>query len=387
VHTGFNALTGEDLPAKDLFSYSWINGRGAFVFARFAGAYTEFADELMTYAGHVVESIERIRSKLGGSIPFGVPVRDGSRLVLGRHRAAVHARTYGDLFSCLGLLEYGVRAGDKQRIALAEAIYDEVVEALKGGSFVNEPSQLDVGFVSENFWSTALDVANEFYHALGSRKYLDLASGLAQTVINTFYRPEERFVREYVRPGGTASGPHWMFHVTDPGHAIEFAGFCLILREAAVAAGVKQPLIETLGSVAPTLIHSSLESGWNPRHGGIFKTIDVRTGRPIDALMPWWSLPEAMLSTWLAYEMTADAALLEWYRRVHDTYFLRYLNPITRWAPYQTIDGKTGLPVDSPPACPFQDPDYHSARNIHTMVRRLRSRLSRVRGAIEWRST
>ena len=38
-------------------------------------------------------------------------------------------------------------------------------------------------------------------------------------------------------------------------------------------------------------------------------------------------------------------------------------NPI-----YQNIDGKTGKPVDLVPACKFQDPEFHSGKNILTVT-------------------
>ena len=122
------------------------------------------------------------------------------------------------------------------------------------------------------------------------------------------------------------------------------------------------------------------------RHGRTGRPIDARTRRPINDSMPWWSLPETMLSTWLAYEWTGKEELLEWYRLAHNAYFLMYLNPRTQWAPYQTLDGRTGAAVDVAPACKFQDPEYHSGRNLLTLAGRIGKRLAATGRNIEWRA-
>ena len=386
VQTGFNALTGRDFAAKDLLSYSWINGRGAFVFARFAATYAQYNDELMAYALHSVEWMEDIARRSHGRIPFAVPPDIAAFPVAMPGHVPTGVKTYSDLFACLGFLEYGVRARDSGRIGSAKRMFEEIITALRKGLFVNEPTELNEGLVSENFWSTALDVANEFYRQLGEAQYLDVAFEIADVVMKTFYRQELGTIIEYSGKESKPDCPEGGPCTVDPGHVIELAGFFLILLEAGAAAGKNKAAVERIGALAPNLIRWSLENGWNAQHAGIYKTIDARTKQPIDDSMPWWSLPETMLSTWLAYEWTGDEDFLEWYRRAHDAYFIRYLNPRTQWAPYQTLDGRTGVAIDVPPACKFQDPEYHSGRNLLTLVKRIGKRLSVTEHTIEWRA-
>jgi hypothetical protein len=44
------------------------------------------------------------------------------------------------------------------------------------------------------------------------------------------------------------------------------------------------------------------------------------------------------------------------------------MNPLTDYGPFQNISGSTGEPVDIVPACKFQDPEFHSGRNLLTVV-------------------
>jgi hypothetical protein len=112
----------------------------------------------------------------------------------------------------------------------------------------------------------------------------------------------------------------------------------------------------------------NIDAGWNQSHPGIYKTIDAKSQTPINDTMPWWILPETMLAALLGYECTYDDSFLKAFKKVHNTYFTEYINPITSFGPYQNIDGKTGKPIRVVPACKFQDPEFHSGKNILTVA-------------------
>ena len=121
--------------------------------------------------------------------------------------------------------------------------------------------------------------------------------------------------------------------------------------------------------IGPDLIAWNLARGLNQQHPGIVKSFDLHTGQPIDSRMPWWSLPETMLALLLALERTGDSACsCERYREVNNAYVRRYLNPRTGYGPYQTLDGDTGRPLDAAPACKFQDPEFHSGKNLLSCI-------------------
>jgi mannose/cellobiose epimerase-like protein (N-acyl-D-glucosamine 2-epimerase family) len=121
-------------------------------------------------------------------------------------------------------------------------------------------------------------------------------------------------------------------------------------------------------AIAPRTILWNIENGWNAAHPGIYKTIDAHSRRPIDETMPWWILPEALLAVLLAYERTRDEGFLDQFRKIHNTYFSTYMNPKTDFGPFQNIDGRTGKPITIVPACKFQDPEFHSGKNLLTVA-------------------
>jgi hypothetical protein len=51
-----------------------------------------------------------------------------------------------------------------------------------------------------------------------------------------------------------------------------------------------------------------------------------------------------------------------------NAYFLTYMNPLTQYGPFQNISGRTGVPVAIVPACKFQDPEFHSGKNLLSIV-------------------
>ena len=128
--------------------------------------------------------------------------------------------------------------------------------------------------------------------------------------------------------------------------------------------GVFSHLCRQINDICPKLILWNLRNGWNNTHAGIYKTIDAISLMPINKTMPWWILPEAMLALLLAYRQTQNNEFLHKYMLVNNTYINNYLNPITDFGPYQNLDAETGKPVNIIPACKFQDPEFHSGKNI-----------------------
>jgi mannose/cellobiose epimerase-like protein (N-acyl-D-glucosamine 2-epimerase family) len=245
---------------------------------------------------------------------------------------------------------------------------DESVAALNENRFLDEPDPGQEGGVAENPWSWALDLTNEFAKQLQEPAYLDVGARLLQRLLDHYYLPDVGALVEYATPEGLPLADDQGRYVVDPGHSIEFASFALEFSRLAELAGAHEALRADANRLCPPLILWNLARGWNPAHPGIFKSFDLNTGQPINRTMPWWSLPETMLALLLAFERTRDVQLLSKYKDVNNAYFGRYLNPKTGYGPYQTLDGDTGQPLDLPPACKFQDPEFHSGKNILTCI-------------------
>ena len=56
----------------------------------------------------------------------------------------------------------------------------------------------------------------------------------------------------------------------------------------------------------PALLARAFANGFRPTVGGICKTVDLLTRRPVDDTMPWWSLPETIRAALAASRAAED---------------------------------------------------------------------------------
>ena len=365
VHAGYNSITGEEFGIDDLFPYSWINGRGACVFARFAEYFPEHGDELNAYAQHAIEALETHERVNGGHFPFMANL-DGTERRVGVS-CPPGFKSYSDLYAAAGFVEFGARRRDADRARRGRRIFEETVAALDANRFVTEPDPTPPDRILENPWSVALDLANECAKQIDIG-YLRHGAALVAHLLGRYYLPEKGYYVEYITPDGRVFEDERGRRIIDPGHAIEFCGFSLEFARLAGGRAEFTALIRQIDQVIPALLKWTVRAGWNERHPGIVKTIDAESRRPVNDTMPWWILPETMLAVILSYERTGDPECLELYRDAHNAYFSSYMNPITSYGPFQNLSGETGQPVDIVPACKFQDPEFHSGKNLLAVV-------------------
>ncbi len=366
VQTGYNSITGKEFLEDHLFSYSWINGRGAGVFSRFADYFPEYHDELMTFALHTIKAMEKHRQINSGFFPF--MANENGTETTDRCSRPKDYKSYSDLHACFGFLEYGIRSGDNKCIKLAKQIFSEVITALEKNYITLEPDPIDDERISENPWSVALDLSNEFAKHLNDRSYLYIGAKIIEHILDNYYIKDVGALIEYITPDSRPYVEENGGNVIDPGHAIEFSSFALEFSRLAEKINIYPELCSRINDICPKLILWNIERGWNSNFPGFYKTIDSRTGTPLNNTMPWWGLPEAMLALLSAYERVKDKEFLNRFKDVHNAYFGNYLNQKTNWGPYQNMDGTNGRPIDIPPACKFQDPEFHSGKNILSVI-------------------
>ena len=87
--------------------------------------------------------------------------------------------------------------------------------------------------------------------------------------------------------------------ISDPGHSLEFVGLFLKFSRAVRSspAAPRRPAGDALCDIErimPALLARAFANGYRPAVGGICKTVDLLTRRPVDDTMPWWSLPETI---------------------------------------------------------------------------------------------
>ncbi len=362
LHTGYDSITGKEFPDTEIASFSWINGRGAGVLCRMARLFPDLGDSLTDYAHHVIQAMERHLEMNARRFPFMADL-DGRELPVGSPVPEGY-RTYSDLYACFGFLEYGLHAEDISRLDTAKRLLADCIAAVRENRFAPLPDPTPTDRIMENPASICVDLLNEFAAQLDEACYLDEAEDLVGHLLERHYRDDIGGFVEYVRPDGAPFADEQGRIPVDPGHAIEFCSFALEFARLCDAADAHSDVCGRIGRICPPLILWNIERGWNPRLGGLYKLVDGRSGKPIDNTMPWWSPPETLLALLRAYERTPDVHFLECYREINNAYARNYLNPRTGFGPYQCRDGTAGAPAPVVPACKFQDPEFHSGRNL-----------------------
>ena len=191
---------------------------------------------------------------------------------------------------------------------------------------------------------------------------LDMAAGFLGEVLQDHYDPSTAIFAEYVEPISAERMP-----VLDPGHANELVGLGLGMiehLERSTLAERHAALIGRARHELPRLLLKATALGYNSRHPGMYKSVDNRTGEPINRDMPWWNLPETMRAAVRAYAVAETESIriqcLEVFRLCHNAYFSHYPNRNNMLFPFQTLDGRSGKVLDVVPAVPEGDPLYHA---------------------------
>lgn len=156
----------------------------------------------------------------------------------------------------------------------------------------------------------------------------------AAEVRDSFYKPELHLLLESVMlDGSMLDTPEG--RIVNPGHAIETSWF--LLEEA------RQQNDAAMKDLALSILKDSLQVGWDEKHGGILYFVDAKglTPDPMEHDMKlWWPHCEAMYATLLGYNMTGDAALLQWHERVREWTLSRFPDPeFGEWYGYLNRDG------------------------------------------------
>ena len=366
IHTGYDSITGEEFRQEDHLSYSWINGRGVCTCCRLARHFPKWEEPLAAYAQHTIGAMISHFEQNQGHFPFVVNL-DGTPGAPGPP-VPPDCASYSDLYACFGFLEYGVFADDVTSISLAKKILQYSLEAIGQNRFVTEPDPTPGDRIPENPMSVAVDLLNEFARQLDDHAYLDTAASLIEILLDRYHLPDSGPFVEYVTPKGEPFEDDKGRWIVDSGHSIEFCSFCLGFSRLAEKRGTFPDLRKRIDDVCPSLLLWNIENGWNKRFPGFFKWIDGKTRRPVDDSMPWWSCPECLLALLLVHKRTGREVYRRWYREVNNGYFSMYMNRSTSLGPFQCLDGKTGMPTPVVPACKFQDPEFHSGKNLLTCI-------------------
>lgn len=400
IDTKFSLITGENFAPEDPLRgtgvvYSWIQGRGLESLAKHGmwlrgeASIDEPRRERMlavidALLPRVVESMERIRARCGGRLPFMADTQgrelavDASGSVVPVGAGAQPATSLSDLFYSKGLMAASRYLGEPAIGDIAIALLDETVADLRSGNFRSgqvgldpkNPVQVVPGRFSHTGRMIAIGAATLFYETTGQQCYADLGIEFIEYILRNhtltdFSRTNGgcdggadatlqsgdfwEFIDAQGAPWRTPAGQIWC----DPGHATEFVGLSL---EHLRATGLGTPAVY---ADLQSVLFRNFANGFSGM--GLVKAFDLSGRVPINSDMPWWSLPETMRAAVLVAVTVPsageDAAAV--FEQCWQAFADNYVKPELGCSAVQCIGADGGV-LTAIPATPDADPGYHA---------------------------
>ena len=408
LDTKYDVIRRRDFPSADPFRgtqavFGWIQGRGLESLVCHAEWLSsdpfreaegdELLERIERSIDRLAAAIENARDRNSGHLHFlmdpeGVPRFDGS--------PPPETRTYSfaDTFCAKGLYAAACHRGDDRAREAALEYLAEIEQSIWDFRFRN--GQFKPGQPRSADDPRLVRQEGPFMILLGALALVAERSG-GSFCREAGLRIIDRILKCHVALGGDGparAGEMWETVdesdrprlengrlVSDPGHSIEFVGlasrFLRAIARDPAHSGVDTDRIETAKRRLPEILFANFHNGYDGAVGGIVKSVDLIEHRPVDANLPWWSLPETMRATMeilaMAERSSSDAETLRarcraMFALCHNALVSHYLVDTDPMLWVQTR-GPDGSVVDVIPACSDVDPGYHTNMSIIEAMR------------------
>ena len=395
INTKFNSITGVDFdddPVKGLNTvYAWIQGRGleaAVVHIKWLRSHTahvELVKEIETIAYNVLYHLRKIRQINNGRLffsltPKGLPYDPGKQELINLEKDAPY--NFSDLFCSKGMYAAAVYFNDTDLIKESRTYCLDVIHAITNRHFVNDQQQYNgrnpSPTISDRYshapYSLALSIIILLLEHEKDKSIAQQGLDILKYVISNHVNISSRWSNlenyalvEFIDGFGKPYVENEKILV-DPGHAIEFAGYgiklCSILNQLCFS---EEHTLKQLEISLFEIIHVHFKKGFNTRFGGIYKSVDLITGDPINSEMPWWSLPETMKAALSTFDVVSSPCqqqlLLDIYVQCSNSFLRNYVRTKPHLLIAQTRN-ELGKLIDAIPATPDNDPGYHTGMSL-----------------------
>lgn len=401
--------TGRDFDSADPIRgpnavYGYIQGRGLEALAEHCSwlkavdptdQFGALRRRLEAMMWQVLQAVRAVRERNAGHLfffftPDGEPFElnpDGVNSAVTLTAASPFNKS--DLFGSKGMYAAARYFGNEALAVEAREYCDAVNEAIWQGTFRSDQQPLGskaepqevAGRVSQSPFMLDLDAAYVLLKHERNSRYLDFGLRLIDRVVREYinahgHHPEaERHdYWEYVSPEGEPYKVGGAL-ISDPGHALEFVGLAMRFLDLADELGLNASETETAKRfrlLLPKVLVRNFTNGFNAQHGGIFTTIDLVTRQPVNANMPWWSLPETMRAAAYCWKLSADENLkaksLEILGACHNAFFGSYVRRSLKLMAVQ-MRSRDGLDAAVIPATADADPAYHTGLSMLDVLR------------------
>lgn len=403
VDTKFHIVTGEDFPPDDVRGpqtiYGWIQGRaleslvGHAVWIEahpWADPEGKLLPRLQKMIRELYERLDAVRRQNNGRLfffldPTGRPFTfssTGERVPFDLDPKAPY--NFSDLFGSRGLLAAARYLGDRAAIHEARTYCLAVEDGILAGHFRSDQQKLPPYPKSESQEPPKPRHSHAPYTIQLATPAMMTLHWKDASYVGRGLRLMQHVMERHINLDGRQPNLHrfdfWEFVdddgrpniengqlLSDPGHSLEFVGLGLKLTRAARSVGVSADRLESVEVPMHGVLNRCFENGFVAQTGGIYKAVDLLSGKPLDESMPWWSLPETMRAAagcWAIGTTEQKARALEIFAACHNSFVSHYVRPDRHLFAVQTRHGRTGEVIDVIPATADADPGYHTGLSL-----------------------
>ncbi|MDX5478795.1 MAG: AGE family epimerase/isomerase [Cyclobacteriaceae bacterium] len=248
---------------------------------------------------------------------------------------------FSDCFAAMAFSQYGQASGDQESLDLAVSTFNNILKRQhnpkgKYSKIIPDTRPLK-GFSLPMILS---NLCLELEPLLDKSLVEETIDACVKEVMEVFLDRESLIVYENLLEDGSLSDS-FEGRLINPGHGIEAMWF---MMDIAKRRGDK-----ALATLAKDVTLNLLDYGWDKEFGGIFYFLD-RKGHPTQQLewdqKLWWVHLETLVALAKAYQITGEAACMNWFEKVHEYSWKHFADPgFGEWYGYLNRRGEVLLPL------------------------------------------
>jgi N-acylglucosamine 2-epimerase len=243
---------------------------------------------------------------------------------------------FSDCFAAMAFSQYGTAANDAKAKDIGRATFENILRRKKdpAGTY----SKAVAGARPLKIFAVPMilvNLAGEMRGVVKDEQIERLIDETVEEVMSVFLDKRRMLVFENVLEGG-GHCDCFEGRLINPGHTIEAMWFILDIAE--------QRNDQRLMDKAVEVILSTLDFGWDKKHGGIFYFLDAE-GRPPEQLewdqKLWWVHAETLVALLMSFRLTGNRQCLQWFKKIHSYTWDRFPDPEHgEWFGYLNRQGK-----------------------------------------------
>ncbi|EOZ91523.1 N-acylglucosamine 2-epimerase [Indibacter alkaliphilus LW1] len=329
---GYFTCLDRDGEVFDMDKFVWLQGRQAWTFAMLYNKVEKNPAWLET-SRLGIDFLKKHGMDAEGNFYFSLD-RKGNPLVQPYN-------IFSDCFAAMAFSQYGQASGDQESLDLAVSTFNNILERQHNPK--GKYSKIIPDYRPLKGFSLPMILSNlclELEPLLDKILVEETINACVREVMEVFLDKESLMVYENLLEDGSLSDS-FEGRLINPGHGIEAMWFMMDIA--------KRRDDKALATLAKDVTLNLLDYGWDKEFGGIFYFLD-RKGHPPQQLewdqKLWWVHLETLVALAKAYQMTGDAACMDWFEKVHQYSWKHFADPeFGEWYGYLNRRGEVLLPL------------------------------------------